>query len=247
MKLNTLIIISFLLLIFYSCTFTTSRYYTPEVENKEALFKDLGTILSAENANIIGKIVTTNGKSEKLLEIDITNPGNIPEGEDHFKLLCSLIASKVKAHLKDSSDYNSYVVQFINKQGSGFINKTQTKTYTVDSKYVLLPHIEMGKKSSSEDGVIHTSSVFNSKDSGIQCNLRNYTFIDTSALVYIIKKINDSSEETLGKVKIHAIPYSYFSKAINMHEFSNAYGKGKFHLEIYDHNQMIAARNFEVQ
>jgi len=140
-----------------------------------------------------------------------------------------------------------YAVKFVNKKVNGITTLTNSTTYSIPAKNVILPNIQMGIKSPSEDALINDASKFSSKDTGIQCNLVNYTFIDTTALFYSIKKESDTSEELVGNTKIHVRPYSNFSKTINMHEFSNAYGKGKFHLEILDHNQIVATKNFEIQ
>lgn len=109
-----------------SCTMTTTKTKAPVFSiETEQLQKDLNQLVSCENINLDGKEVSTNGKINSELEVDIVNGKDIPSDDDQMISLGKLIASDLKKSLKDPNQYNTYKVLFIKKHtDSGVTQRT---------------------------------------------------------------------------------------------------------------------------
>lgn len=107
-----------------SCTMTTTRAKPPLFSiPTEQVQRDLNQLVSCENVNLDGMEVTTDGKTDSELEIDIINGKDIPADDDQMISLGKSIASDLKRSLKDQNQYNSYKVLFVKKQTDGGVTQ----------------------------------------------------------------------------------------------------------------------------
>lgn len=74
-----------------------------------------------------GKEISTNGKTNAELEIDIVNGRDIPTGESEMTSLAKTIASDLKNSLKDRAEYNTYKVLFVTRYRDGGVTRKNWK------------------------------------------------------------------------------------------------------------------------
>jgi len=113
----------FVSLLIAGCTFTTTKTKDPVFNDQAKVQQELTRLVSAENINLDGKEISTNGKSESELEISITNGTDIPSGGEERKSLGKSIATTVKKNLKDVSEFNIYKVLFVTEVQTGASTK----------------------------------------------------------------------------------------------------------------------------
>lgn len=127
-KTKTFSILLFSLLIIESCTLTTTKTKSAILnEPSDSLQTALKQIVSCENFNVDGKEITTDGKTNSVLEIDIVNGHGIPADENQMNALGKRVAVTVKDALQDKNEYNVFKVLFVTIEENGGVTK---KTWT---------------------------------------------------------------------------------------------------------------------
>lgn len=232
----------------FGCSITTTKSKDPVIQNTDQLKNELNHVLGTANVNLAGKEVIANNKKTSELEVRITDGGNIPVDEDLRRTLFRMIAKLIKSHLKDSSEFNSYVVSFLKKIESG----TVTKRIWVGDKFsfeeLAAPFINIGKKLTSNDAYVYGGTVFTNADSELICVLRDYTFVDTSAVTFKVYKGVQDNAEPIGEKSITIHPYeNYVCQRVNIQPLFDSHGAGKYKLEFLSHDTIIAAKDFEIR
>ena len=123
---KTLSLVSLVTLHIIGCTMTTTKTKNPVFsKSTENLQVDLNKLVSCEDVNLNGKEITTNGKINTELEIDITNGKNLPTDENQMDALGKQIAAEIKETLQDKTEYQTYKVLFITKtESAGVTSRT---------------------------------------------------------------------------------------------------------------------------
>ena len=118
-----------------SCNFTTTKPRNPQfIIDINLVGKKLDSLIACENFNINGTEITTNKKSTSEIQIGTINCQDVPQNNDEMMGLAAKIASEIKKHLKDPTQYDTYKVLFITKKKDGIVTKTNSKSYVFDSK-----------------------------------------------------------------------------------------------------------------
>lgn len=230
------------------CTITTTKSKDPVIDNIDQLKNELNNLLGSANVNLTGKEVSTNNKKNSELEVRITDGGNIPVDEDLRRTLFRMIAKLVKSHLKDSSEFNSYSVSFLKKTEGGTITKRIWVGDKFSSEELAAPFINIGKKLTSNDAYVYGGTVFTNADSELICVLRDYTFVDTSAVSFKVYKVLQNNSEPMGEKSITIHPYeNYVCQRVNIQPLYDSHGAGKYKLEFLSHDTIIAAKDFEIK
>jgi hypothetical protein len=123
---NILITAGFILLsVLPGCTFTTTVIKQPVFSiSTDSVGIQLNRLVRCENFNLNGAEITTNGKKETILEIDVINGNNIPDEEEAMNALGKQIALQVKEDMADKNAYNSYKVLFVTQTTHGITTKS---------------------------------------------------------------------------------------------------------------------------
>jgi hypothetical protein len=69
-------------------------------------------MLCVQHFHVDGREVTTNGKKQTQLEVDVINGKDIPKG-DAMGMLARKVGSEVKNALLDTGEYEEYKILFI--------------------------------------------------------------------------------------------------------------------------------------
>ena len=118
-----------------SCNFTTTKTRKPVfIIDTNLVGKKLDSLIACENFNINGTEIITNKKSTSEIEISTINCRDVPQNNDEMAGLAATIASEIKKHLKDSTQYDTYKVLFIIKKTDGVVTKTNSKSYVFGAK-----------------------------------------------------------------------------------------------------------------
>ena len=123
---KTLSLVTLVTLLIIGCTTTTTKTKNPVFsKSTDSLQVDLNKLVSCEGVNLDGKEITTNGKINTELEIDITNGQNVPTDENQMNALAKQIAVEIKEALQDKTEYQTYKVLFITKtESAGVTSRT---------------------------------------------------------------------------------------------------------------------------
>jgi hypothetical protein len=231
-----------------SCKFTRTKNKIPAFKNMNELKIELSKVISAENVNVNGKEVTTNGKTAFELEISITNAQRVPEADELKRVLGKWVAKVVKSHLKDTSEYGVYKVLFIDKQANNEATKQNLASYNYVYEELDAPTMTIGKRLTSEKGVAFGGAQFTKEDSDIICSLIDFTFVDTSSVYIRLLKKSGNKEEKLGEQLVDVHPYdNHLVHRMVIPDFYEAYGRGKFTFQVLSHDTVIASKDFETQ
>jgi len=238
------VLICFIMLL-TGCTFTTTKIKDPVINDMNQLQKELVSLVIAENINLAGKEITKNNRATSELEISITNGQNIPKSDDERYFLGKLIAKMVKTHLRDSSQFDFYKVLFVSKGEDG-VTKHNWTDYKFNAQELAATDLIIGKRLNSENGYVNGGSIFTLEDSEVVCVIRDFTFIDTFDVTIRIYKLFEDNQEMMGESHVKDIPYdNYLCHRMNVKEFYNAYGPGKYKFEVLSQDTIIASKNFE--
>ena len=116
---KTLSFVTLVTLLIFSCTMTTTKSKNPVFsKSTDSLQVGLNKLVSCEGVNLDGKEISTNGKINTELEIDITNGQNSPTDPNQIDALGKQIAAEIKQTLQDKTEYQTYKVLFITKTES---------------------------------------------------------------------------------------------------------------------------------
>jgi hypothetical protein len=123
-KTKTFSFLLFSLLIFGSCTLTTTKQKDPLFsESPDSLRSELNQLVVCQNFNVDGKEIMTERKTSSVLEIDVVNGRGIPPNEDQMAALGKRIAAKIKEALQDKNEYNAYKVLFVAVRENGSVTQ----------------------------------------------------------------------------------------------------------------------------
>ena len=75
-------------------------------------------LVRCEHFNLDGSEVTTNGKKQTQLQVDVINGENIP-ADDSWQVLARSVALEVKKALKDTGEYEQYNIRFVKEKEAG--------------------------------------------------------------------------------------------------------------------------------
>lgn len=101
------------LVIMAACTYTTTRVKPPVfAESTDSLAARLNELVTCRHFHVDGREVTTNGKKQTELELDVMNGKDIPDG-DAMVSLARKLGSEVKKALKDTGEYEQYKILFM--------------------------------------------------------------------------------------------------------------------------------------
>jgi len=124
-----------LLFLLFACTTTVTRTKNPVFAAPvDSLQIRLNELVVCEHINLDGQEVVTNGKRSAQIEIDVLNGKDIPEDQDHIKILAHSVAVAVKEALKDKNEYDSYTVLFVKETPSSSVTTRTWKGKTFKSQ-----------------------------------------------------------------------------------------------------------------
>jgi hypothetical protein len=118
-----------------ACTFTTSRSKPPVFAGStDTLAARLNVLVTCKKFSVDGTEITSNGKPSSMLEIDVINGKNIPDGTgDPMVALAKSIGSEVKKALKDTGEYDEYKVLFVTLTETSTTTRREYKGKTFKS------------------------------------------------------------------------------------------------------------------
>ncbi len=116
----TILIISATLIM--SCKHSKPK--TPDFIETKKLEQEFGTLIQADNINING----SENDENSVLEINIINGKSLSTIEDEQRALAHSLARIVKVNLKDSNQFDTYMVKFGKKsEGESLAIETYTR------------------------------------------------------------------------------------------------------------------------
>jgi len=235
-------------LILIGCTITTTKSKTPVFNDPESLNKEIGTFLTAESMNVVGKENTTNGKTSSALEITVTNPKNVQDDDDLRRGLGKAVAKKIKFSLKDTSEYSTYTVSFVKKVVDGTITKSNSRSYDYTSEELSTPYMNVGKKLRGENGFVYGGTIFSNSDTLIISILRDIRIPDSSQIDFRLYKVGDNYDELMGKDEIKLPPDAdYVWHTMRVEKIYKDFGAGKFRVAAFRKERIIASAIFELK
>jgi len=227
---------------------TTTRAKVPDIIESDELEKELVDLVTAENINVNGKEITTNGKTVTELEISVTNGQNLPQEVELQRILGRLLAKHVKLHLKDSTEFDNYKSVFVSKKTDGGVTKSNWVAFDFSSQEVTAPILYIGKKLTSKNGYPYGGFIFNKQDSEMIFELRDFIFHDTSAISVRLFKLEPGGQENIAESHVNVTPNANsLTHRMEVQQFYNAYGTGKFQFQVVSHDTIIAAKDFEAK
>jgi hypothetical protein len=124
------IVLFFSVVLVIGCTFSTTRGKAPVYAiSTDQIQNNLDSLIKYESISLEGKIVTTNGEAHSELDISITNGTNIPvDGSAESKLGRS-VSRIVRNSLRDTAEYEKFVVTFVKSETNGSITRRSWKSY----------------------------------------------------------------------------------------------------------------------
>ena len=117
-----------------SCTFTTTKSIDPIFSDTSTIRSELRRTISAENINLDGKQITTDGKLTTEMDINIINGKDVPTNEAEIKNLGKSIAEIIKNNLKNKDQFETYKVLFVSVVQTGFTTKRHWVGHVFNSK-----------------------------------------------------------------------------------------------------------------
>ncbi len=128
MKNFILTVAVMLALLVQACTITTTKEKQPVfTTGTDSIAAALNRIAVCENFHLNGSDITTNGKEEAELEIDVINGKNIPADDAAMISLARAIALQVKQFLADKNAYKSYKVLFVHQAEVYGVTKSESR------------------------------------------------------------------------------------------------------------------------
>jgi len=228
--------------------FTTTRVKTPVINNMNQLRIELADLITAENINLNGKEITTNGKSVSELEVKVVNGRGLPSTDELRKALGRLLAKHVKLHLKDTSQFNNYKTTFASQQTKSGVTKSNWISYTYSSWELTAHLLEIGKKLTSANGYPLGGSTFDKHDSEIVFVLTNFTLADTSAISLRLCKNKGNDQDNIAESHLNINANTdYLLNTMNVQQFYETYGAGEFQFQVLTHDTVIAAKDFSLK
>jgi len=133
LKLLTLAALTTLL--FAGCTFTTTIIKNPIFSaSNDSIKAALNKLVTFEHVTLNGQEITTNGKANAEMEIDVINGQNIPEDDKEMANLAAQIAASIKSALQNKNEYNTYKVLFIKRNQKGGVTESNWTGRVFESK-----------------------------------------------------------------------------------------------------------------
>lgn len=119
--------------LFIGCNMKTTVMKSPVFIDPSKVSAELRTLVQAENYQITGQEVTTNGQKVDEISINIINGKRVPLESSERELLGKAIATIVKSNLKNPNAYDKYKVSFVDMEQTGGLTSKNSTAYTFPS------------------------------------------------------------------------------------------------------------------
>jgi hypothetical protein len=123
-----------MMLLLISCTTTITKTKEPKFNaTPDSLSVTLNKLVTCQHINVKGEEITTNGKTQSEMEIDIINGKQIPDVGPALRSLGKTIASAIKMALTNKNDFDSYKVLFVKQEETSVTTSRSWTGYTYKS------------------------------------------------------------------------------------------------------------------
>jgi hypothetical protein len=238
---------------FLACSITTKKVKNPfYIKDTKSLSRDVNSVINTQEIDVNGVESMTNGKSTSELTIGLINAEDIPSDSAISNMMLEHVAILVKQALKDTGEYTSYTVLFVNHVENGAVTTTTSNGRTFQSKEIrpYFHMVNLGDRFDSLAFLAKGKSVFSRQDSEVVSSLTYFDHrTDLTGQLKIYKQ-TDSGDiliitRELGTFE-PAYKYSVYKLKINNFYETPKLGSGAYRIEYIMKDSIVGTRTFKL-